>query len=350
MKGGLGLPFCFTSGNFVTKPRSRSASIDVLLDLMPSPNRLRMKRLLLTALLLICADSASAQSPLPRVAAEDIKLSYYDPSLPTFEWYAPANYNPYLIIDLGQRFTLPTESGFVDSVRIYFGGITEGGARLTISLYADTLFDTGVGFYRLMNDYSENATFGSVDVETAALTPNAWNTIPMGHVKVPKEFFVRVSPEDDGQTFISDYTLRSEQETVRARTTENSRSAFFGAYNGQYITAILDSTFYSIETGDILIGDLWMEAFVDVSSSGVAQHNASSFAMYPNPVAANQSLHIESASEVKSVVITNLLGVEVGRWAGSQASQVSTNGLTKGVYYVTVQTADGARSEKLIVN
>src|SRR5688572_4053729 len=50
----------------------------------------------------------------------NFKLSYFDQTLPTFSWVAPAVYGDYVLIDLGQRFTLPAERGFVDSVRIYF--------------------------------------------------------------------------------------------------------------------------------------------------------------------------------------------------------------------------------------
>jgi hypothetical protein len=199
--------------------------------------------------------------------AENFKLSYFNETLPTFDWVAPAFYGEYVLIDLGQRFTLPAESGFVDSVRIYFD--TAWGARLAVSLYADTLFETGAGAFHLMNDFGEVEPYGSAVIEAEGITPKSWVTIDMGRAAVPKEFFVRITPEDDGIDYISWYTLRTEQEPLRARTTENSRSAFYGIAGQNYTTAILDSTFFSIETDEVLIGDFWIEVFVSVGDDPV---------------------------------------------------------------------------------
>lgn len=289
------------------------------------------------------------RQPASQPNAENFKLSYFDASLPTFQWVAPAAYGEYVLIDLGQRFTLPAESGFVDSVRIYFD--TAWGARLAVILYPDSLYETGAGAFHLMNDFVEVETYGGAVIESEAIQPKSWVTFDMGHAPVPKEFFVRITPEDDGIEYISWYSLQTEQEPVRARTTENSRAAFYGSFGNVLMSAILDSTFYSLETDEILIGDFWMEAFVSVENASVSDVAAASIAMYPNPVSTSKSVRIENAHEMSSVVVTNMLGVEVARWDGMDAKlDLSTQGLSNGVYHVIVRTGESIRSEKLIVN
>lgn len=289
------------------------------------------------------------RQPLFQPSSETLKLSYFDANLPTFDWVAPAIYGDYVLLDLGQRFTLPTASGFVDSVRIYFD--TAWGARLGISLYADSLYDTGLGEFHLMNDFTNPEPYGSAIIEAESILPESWVTIDMGHAAVPKEFFVRVSPENDGVDYIAWYALRTEQEPVRARTAENSRSAFFGVVGQNYTTAILDSTFLSLETEEILIGDFWIEAFVSFDNSSVAEPSTASFRLFPNPVAHNAVLNVQDQTPVTRVQIFNTLGVQVMEHTGRDTRfELPTQGLTPGIYHVIVTNEHGSTSQKLIVN
>lgn len=282
-------------------------------------------------------------------AAESMKLSYFDRSLPTFQWVAPAIYGDYVLIDLGQRFTLPVANGFVDSVRIYFD--TAWGARLAVSLFADTLYETGAGEFHLMNDFGTTEPYGGATIEAESIAPKSWVTINMAHAAVPKEFFVRITPENDGTEYISWYAIQTEQEPTRARTAENSRSAFYGVAGQQYTTAILDSTFTSLENDQILIGDFWIEAFVSYEASSVSTIHPHSIKLYPNPVVASQPVRIDGASAMSSIVITNMLGVEVARWNGVDPQDaISTAGLASGVYHVVVRAGGVVSSERLIIH
>jgi hypothetical protein len=308
-----------------------------------------IRALLFCLVIFSVMDDLSAQARKP--ADQSIKLSYFDLNNPAFNgWDAPAMYGETYVIDLAQRFTLPTNSGYVDSVRIYF--VDAEGARLSISLFADTLYNSGNGIFHLMNDFSDPLPYGQTEIETAAILPNTWVTIDMGHAAVPKEFFVRVSPEDDGIDYISDYTLRTEREALRARTTENSRSAFFGYdADDNRVSAILDSTFTSNTSGEILIGDFWMEAFVTVDGASVSSISHGTSQLYPNPAKTDGAIHISDPALVTSVRIFNTLGVEVKNWSGkAQDVELSTQGLTKGFYHVIVTNDQGSTSEKLLID
>jgi hypothetical protein len=76
------------------------------------------------------------------------QLSYFDSTLGVSEW-GDELVNPYFLISLGERFTLPTNSGFVDSVTLQIDSITAD--SITVALFPDTLLNVNGTDTHIMN-------------------------------------------------------------------------------------------------------------------------------------------------------------------------------------------------------
>jgi hypothetical protein len=82
------------------------------------------------------------------------------------------------------------------------------------------------------------------------------------------------------------------------------------------------------------------------SSTGFNGPKAVNINLYPNP--ASHSFHIGGDGELRSVMIRNLLGKEVLNMQ-SNSSHIDCSSLAEGLYMVTVQTAEGIGSAKLVI-
>jgi uncharacterized protein (DUF1684 family) len=68
---------------------------------------------------------------------------------------------------------------------------------------------------------------------------------------------------------------------------------------------------------------------------------------YPNP--ANNVLNIENATEINSVSIVNALGQSViSKTVNGNAVQVDVSSLSKGIYFVTVNSGNASKTIKVI--
>jgi hypothetical protein len=74
-----------------------------------------------------------------------------------------------------------------------------------------------------------------------------------------------------------------------------------------------------------------------LSTSSVPSINERKVICYPNP--AHNELYIEATSEIKSVLISNLLGQVVYSWNGSEkVLSINVSSLSKGMYFVKIAT------------
>ena len=82
----------------------------------------------------------------------------------------------------------------------------------------------------------------------------------------------------------------------------------------------------------------------DCNATGVNEIDVS-YVMYPNPVNSGGSVAVNANTKVKSIVVINILGEQIGF-----NNAINTTGFAKGTYIITIEFADGRFAKnKLIV-
>lgn len=302
--------------------------------------------------------TASGSEALPLSAspmAENIKLAYFNPLSQPMLWDAPYQVNQSLVVlQYSQRFTLPSNSGFVDSIRVRFA--RANGDTIYVFLVKDSLYELAAGDFHLMDLVSSGNLYGGIAIPVVLLPQIAvdgWVTIQFPHIAVPKEFHIMVSPrilvEGSSISATSDLRLVAENSTGTTPATETSRSNFVALTpQGQQLFS-MDN--YFSQNGEPVAVNFHMEAYVDVAQGTVAPEASAPARMYPNPIALNGTLTIEHPEQIASVRIVNILGNEMQSWNGMSSNvKLSIPDLPAGVYNVIVNTESGVTTEKLIVN
>lgn len=289
------------------------------------------------------AEGPSAAAPQ---AAPTVELSYFNSAAPTFAWPAPANFNPILIIGYSQRFTLPTESGFVDSIRIHID--TAIGGQIAVLLVPDTLATTGLGPLHLVDIFSGKDAYGGGAIPVASIRSHAWNTFVLPHVAVPKEFHVLVAGTIENQQVTGAVFVTGDNEPARPLTTENARSGFVGVImaNGAGYSSILDGQLQPAGEDSALYSDLLITVFADttqttgyVSRIPAAQSN---WVVTPNPAASGSmaKLFNKAGRSNATVRLMDNLGREVSRLSDLRAEgasiQVPLPVVAAGAYWLEV--------------
>jgi len=124
------------------------------------------------------------------------------------------------------------------------------------------------------------------------------------------------------------------------------------------VIGTIDSTFASYDSESNIVNDPYPSEFssggFDLNAVGVI-HNSNTSAVennqfirlniYPNPV--NSTLIIESNSAIKKVTIYSLQGKEL---ITTSSSKIEVSFLTKGIYFISVETKTGIFKKKFIKN
>lgn len=73
------------------------------------------------------------------------------------------------------------------------------------------------------------------------------------------------------------------------------------------------------------------------------------FSLYPNP--AQNEIFLQSNEGIRSVLMTDLSGKKVAQFSGNNVSEMAlpTTGLANGTYFVRVETASGATTQKVLI-
>ncbi|HZV12220.1 MAG TPA: T9SS type A sorting domain-containing protein [Candidatus Kapabacteria bacterium] len=318
------------------------------------------------------AASVNAPNPQPPFVANPstISLSYYNDSLPVFDWIFPALYNPFAIGAFGERMTLPTDSGYVDSVAVRID--SAAGDSIIIALVPDTLFNVGGGrLFNLMNVFQTPFKFFFFKkIAVPSVRIDSFTVITTNHVKVSKDFFVFVAPNGiftgdppSGWSFKTSAILKltGDVEPTRTRTTDNTRSAFIGVLQtGQVLSAILDSTFVIYSTNAIAFTNFYATAFVDTAGAagvkdGITPSANIAISDYPNPFASSTQLKINTAGDHTSLKIYDALGRDVADLTSQlphdNSSEVIFNAgnLPPGVYYARLQSGQTSVTKTLLL-
>jgi hypothetical protein len=345
-----------------------------------------MKQLLLLLLLLSLAGTASAQTvtvspisreaiavdpswtlsqdmkPFPIAAAnpqgEDLKLSYFNADGTIIPWQAAWQPDPntpaFIVAGYSQRFTLPTQSGFLDSIHIVFSQVIEdvAGGQINVFIVKDEVVEpTGAGIDKHLPELTQTGILASAALPAAAFAgvQNITLTLKTNHLEVPQHFHVFLSPSVINNTYSARFVIPGDVKENTPTTTENSRSTFLYFNNTNPFIDLMDN-FFQVSGNDVAV-NFAMEAFVNVETGSVASNLTTPAAIYPNPVAINGMLTIEHPEQIASVRVVNMLGAEMQSWSGKSSSvQISTASLPAGVYNVIVNTENGVTTEKLVIN
>ena len=84
--------------------------------------------------------TAPADAPAGQAATSTVALSYYNTQLPNvFDWQCPRDYGAFINLYMFQRFTLPNNLAYLDSIRVFISNINSG--AILIRVREDTLID-----------------------------------------------------------------------------------------------------------------------------------------------------------------------------------------------------------------
>jgi hypothetical protein len=300
---------------------------------------------------LVEGPTQNAQVPAAALAKNYITLAYYNTNNPTLSVHLPTRLDTVDVMSISQRFTLPTESGILDSVKMHFDSVD--GDNLMLHLFKDTIWNgyTGDKPLHYKNTWPGGIFHGAILKMTGFKNyKNFTIKIPLGHVKVPKEFHIGISTaEFGGIAGLSEFTYYGEAHFGRTASLDTSRSgALWTPDHKLYWIDQFDGLFQA--EGQPLGMDFHIDAIVDISQADVATTEVNRTAVYPNPVMMNQPLRVSHGDMMSSISLINMLGAEVLNWNGSSNNaELSTAGLAKGIYTLLITTDSGVSSEKVIV-
>ncbi len=139
------------------------------------------------------------------------------------------------------------------------------------------------------------------------------------------------SSEVDGFAAIEDISLKlyrpSNGETFDLQVTYDASLDNYGKFNANSLSAIMQ---------------------VKMSATGIDQHGDSHLRIYPNPT--QGIFTIEGMDKDANIRIFNAFGEEIFVNTLSLPGKIDLTGYSKGIYFVSIQTAEGTLIEKLVIN
>jgi hypothetical protein len=309
--------------------------------------------------------SASHPQPPFVAGANELALSYENDSLSVHEFPVPLNVSSTYLSFVGERMTLPTPFGYLDSVSIRIDSMSTDSAK--VDILPDTLYTTNGGRqFHLINIFSQSAIrYDSGAIQHSSIRNGKYVTIPMHHSKVPNNFYIAVSPSDSLSGgliyFLNNFQLAGDSGSAHLRTADNCRSAYVAIGNGGTFSGVIDSTFYLLSDPNYLIfTNFYMIAYVDTTGfTGVNERTQPphdvAISNFPNPFKESTQISIANAQSHSSLKIYDALGREVGdltqQITTSPSSQVIFNAgnLPAGIYYAKLQTGSSVITKSLML-
>ncbi|MBI5648395.1 MAG: putative Ig domain-containing protein [Ignavibacteriae bacterium] len=200
------------------------------------------------------------QPPAP-AAGTTVAMKYHDITLPRFNWQMPRDYGSFMNLMLFQRFTLPNNAGFLDSMQVFISALTPGSVSFRVYPAVPANFGSST-FY--VPQFSP--AIDSLFIPSTAIAQNAWNTIVFNGKTVPKEFFISVEFTLTGGTN-NTVTVAGDFHELPARTLEKTRVIMLNTSGGDLQLATLDSTLVESGTQKPIFSYLYMTAFADTATS-----------------------------------------------------------------------------------
>jgi hypothetical protein len=278
----------------------------------------------------------------------DMPISYYDPTAPTYSWGVPSNWNPIAIIAFTERITLPSNSGFVDSVTVIFNQIS--GDSVTVFLDPDSVLLTPSGYYHLDETLFDPTvlTYAMTEIYPSQLNGSDTVTVYFPHVSVPMNFHVGVTLGSQATSF----EVRGDTEATVPRTVENCHSTWIGVDQGtsQIESNVVDSSLTPLGYTSPLYSNLYITAYVQTSSSDVASNSISNSVVqvFPNPASDKLSINIPSDDQMNGVELRDVLGRVVLSTSGDIRS-LDISKLFPGRYEAVINSSLGITVSPVVI-
>lgn len=90
-----------------------------------------------------------------------------------------------------------------------------------------------------------------------------------------------------------------------------------------------------------------LDNFVSHATVGVNEMNSIAWSAYPNPFNGNLIVQSEQSG---TITITNGIGQQVAQEMVDGSTQLDLSNLSSGVYYATIETAEGKNTQKIVKN
>jgi hypothetical protein len=210
--------------------------------------------------------------PMPNVLAPTpttIFMAYVDNKTQPYLFRVPTSYNngEFRSLNIGQRFTLPTTDGFLDSLYIIIRELPLG--KIRFDVWQDALRQ------RVTSDttkyhYPDYWTGASALIDTTVRLSAGQNDtsnftkIVYNHKLVPQEFHITVAPVTaGGVTPLFGLLSDSKKGDETTRTPKVARSTMLILYNNQAIPLHMHG-FFQDNIGQGLAPDWYMVAFCEV--------------------------------------------------------------------------------------
>ncbi|MDH7516394.1 MAG: putative Ig domain-containing protein [Bacteroidota bacterium] len=202
-----------------------------------------------------------AGEPPSASATTTVMLKYHDVRLPHFNWQMPNNYGSFINLFMLQRFTLPNDAGFLDSIQVYIRDISTG--AISFRVYPAEILDVGTSSF-----YFPKFTpaIDSLFIDKSRLKMDAWNSIKFNGAVVPKEFFISTEFTISGGTN-NTIVIPGDFHELPGRTLDRTRVIMLNSVAGQLQMRTLDSTLVESGTQKPIYSYLYMTAFVDTATS-----------------------------------------------------------------------------------
>ncbi|MDP4199610.1 MAG: choice-of-anchor D domain-containing protein [Bacteroidota bacterium] len=182
-------------------------------------------------------------------------ISYFDGTAPAHDWLFPFQAGNLYAVAAAERFTLPNDSGYLDSLNFLLDRIV--GDSLTIAIYPDTVITTAGGPFHFVNIFSSTAKpFAALTIPAPQASGAVNLKFRFPHVLVTKNFhvvlFPRVVASGTNLTATSQFIIRADSEAVHTPSLSNAHSTFIGInlQGGTRTTGIMDG--YFTPTGNAL--------------------------------------------------------------------------------------------------
>ena len=204
------------------------------------------------------AASVGPKTP-PTAGAGAVPLFYFDVNLPRTSFQYPRALGSNVMLYMMQRFTLPNDLAFLDSIAVWIDGVSSGKVRFRV--LPDMLVNAGSSNIRIP-DFS--ISYDQIEIDKSALTMNAFNVIKMSGALVPKNFFVTVEYTLDGGTN-NVLAVGSDTRTSGQISEQNTRTLML-IDNGTDIQVAPLISYFTF-SGAPMDPYLYLAAFVDTATS-----------------------------------------------------------------------------------
>ena len=294
------------------------------------------------------------------IAPRTLAMWYHDSSKARILWRIPSSYQGFSTHNIGERFDLPGDKGYLDSIHIFITELPLGKMRFDVK--RDTLKKrvvSDVEMFHYPNYWSPLSTVDTAKLRAGAQDTGRMVTIRFNHKEVEKYFHIIASPDvDSGITSLFGIITDAQEGDLATITPDNARSHMLWNIQGSLVPVHMRGRFQDFQDRYLSPG-LYVVAFVEVDGSTGSETIAlpSVAALhqgYPHPAAAEMRFPFSLSKRGRARIdVFDARGVFVATAADAEFEQgehtvrFDTSRLAPGAYTLRL-TSDGEQTTRTI--